>query len=743
MKKLYLSLAALGLLGLAACSDDDPVAQPSVPAEMTFTASLEAVPDGPALSWSAFDAISLFDGKANNDFTTADGGSDAQFVGIANSQAEAYRAVSPAIPGVERYNGRVAVSIPASAVGVSGGVAGKTWAAAYVANNGNKTLQFKNLCAFLKIQLKAVDRVVSVSVQANRNEPIAGAMQLGLFEEPTIEPAANGAVPAVTMTGTALDGTFYIAVCPQTLAGGYTLTLVNDEELRFTQVVPAEVTFEQNAVYDLGNFANVAWEAAVNPNPTQLPSVSLIRASFMDAPFNVLSNGDFEDWPNEPFGYRSAWWDRFPDVAMPYLGPGYNSSSALRIDNEIPGVWARAAMTVAIRPNTTYDFTCVAKAGGSNGSNCYITVNPFTVGPLQEIPGWSWAPQENWTPLATTIQSYGNFYADVYVGMWGDPGNYVTVDDLYLVPVGYDKRSMKTESAAAIAPVVNNSFDAVTSLGKAVAWRGTDGKIMIALSDLTVNGAHYDTAIAVTEEEDIASGLSISRFLKASGSLTPIGAANPGETIVPNDVFVIGNKTYMHYHARTYTNGDDWGASGAGFLVSEDNGRTWTRAPKMWRGKDQDGRFVAAAFAQKDGYLYMAGEPAGREPNTNWANMFMARVALTADITDPEAWEYWTDAEWVAGDETAVMIPACCLMTGARGEMALVYNERFDRFQLIYRDARLGGLAYRDADGVDGFWSGEKPLVGDEVMGGLGYAPSVIDVTADGELLLFVPQITY
>ncbi len=306
MKTYKLYFAALCLVTLAACNDDDSADLKSQPAEMSFTASIEEIAGGPASAWSASDAVSVFDGKANNVFTTAEGGPTAEFTGTANARAEAFRAIFPAVPGVERYNGRVAVSIPASQNGVAGGVApGAAWAAAYVPNNGSGNLHFVNLCAYLRISLRKADDVVSVQLQANRGEPLTGPVRVGLFEKPTVE-LASGNSPSVALTGNALDGTFYLAVLPQRLEGGYTLTMTNSEEMKFTVVVPGEVVFERSQAYDLGSFADIAWAAAVNPEPTQLPSAGVIRAGFADCEFNVMSEGDFEEFPSMPIGYRTS-----------------------------------------------------------------------------------------------------------------------------------------------------------------------------------------------------------------------------------------------------------------------------------------------------------------------------------------------------------------------------------------------------------------------------------------------------
>ena len=59
---------------------------------------------------------------------------------------------------------------------------------------------------------------------------------------------------------------------------------------------------------------------------------------------------------------------------------------------------------------------------------------------------------------------------------------------------------------------------------------------------------------------------------------------------------------------------------------------------------------------------------------------------------------------------------------------------------MIYRDGRQEGLVYRDAGNVDEEWSGEKPLAYDDLAAGI-YAPSVLEVNENGELVLVACQL--
>ena len=66
----------------------------------------------------------------------------------------------------------------------------------------------------------------------------------------------------------------------------------------------------------------------------------------------------------------------------------------------------------------------------------------------------------------------------------------------------------------------------------------------------------------------------------------------------------------------------------------------------------------------------------------------------------------------------------------------LVYNEKFGRWMMIFRSGHIGGLVFRDAEEIQGPWSGEKILTD-----GKDYCPSVIDQTPEGDLVFVTPQL--
>lgn len=752
-------ITILALAGLAACEQPQEDVKKDGPVDCELTATTENV-EGPSFEWAAGDKITVYDGKGKNSFETAAGGASAVFKGKVDSSAETLKAISPATTeGL--FSGYVNATIPTAQEAIEGGV-DKNAAFLAAESADAKTLNFKYLVSFAKVTVAEADKVVSISLSANGEEPLTGAVRAGIFAEPTLE-KRPAAVSNVTIAGE-LAGTYYLAVMPQTLASGYTLTLVNSEDNRATIVKSESVVFERAKVTDLGNLASIEWSEPVNPNPTTVPSVRVMKTSFQEADFNVVSDGDFEyfDGQRTHLDQRSNWRVMLEAETV----AGQSGKYAVKLVNNVPGRWWDAAVqSVPLKPNTDYVYTAYAK---SNTQYCYNGVNRMPVIGFDGTAlglGWSeigghpvdvnrgpgshgWAPNIEWTAQNIEFNSGEAFYADVFCRIAGDaadappliPGTgdgFIEFDNFRLVPKGYEHKSMDYKSNEILGSVKNASYDQIESLGKVTAWKNTDGTIAMVLSNFSVNGTTYDNAIAITENTDINSGVTIKQFLKDNGKFRPFLVAGEGElSIVPNDAFVVGDKVYMHYYAKTSQdpeNAEIWGIGYAGFAVSEDGGRSWTKCEKTWKG---DGCFPQAGFYEKDGYLYMVGSRAGRETTTYWANMYVAKCDMAADFTDPANWEYWNAFEWIKGDENASNVPICCLTVGPRSEPQLVYNEKFGRWMMILRSGHIGGLVFRDAEEIQGPWSGEKILTD-----GKDYCPSVIDQTPEGDLVFVTPQL--
>ncbi len=763
MKKSRFFLALLAIAGLVSCEETPDAPQPGAQVISEMTANISG-PEGVDLSWAAGEKITVYDGKGKNTFTTTDGGNPATFTGEASGAAETIYAVSPASTE-QIYSGYINLTVPTGQDGVVGGVdKDAALMTAFLSPVDAKVLDFKPVVGFAKITFKEADAVVSVELKSNNEEALTGQVRVGVFATPTIETRPN-VQSSVTLTGNPLSGTYYIAVIPQTLNAGYTLTIVNEAEKRVAVATTEPVTFEMGKVVDLGTFENIEWLEPVNPNPTTVPSVKVVKTSFKDAEFNIVSDGDLEYFGG--MSRRSNW--RYHNEVLKV--EGYTGNTAVNLFNNAAGRWWDPCIqSTALVPNTDYVYTAWGKSNTQYVYNGVFRMPEIGYDGTALGLGWSeigghpgdvargegshgWAPNNEWTEQRIEFNSGNAFYCDVFCRIAGDAAGAgpllpdgldanITFDSFRLVPKNYEHMSMEYNGLEIVGAVKNATFDQIESLGKVTAWRNVDGKIAMCLSNLTVNGVHYDNVIALTDNEDLTTAeLSISKMLKSGGKLLPFLEAEEGViSIVPNDAFVVGDKVYMHYYAKASqdpANAEVWTISYSGFAVSEDGGKTWTKCAKTWDGA---GCFAQAGFYEKAGVLYMAGSKAGRATTDYWANMYVAKCDMSADFTDPANWEYWDAFKWVKGNEAASNVPICCLTVGPRSEPQLVYNEKFGRWMMILRSGNLKGLVFRDSEEIQGPYSGEKILTDDDLTG-LSYCPSIIDQTTDGDLLMVVPQL--
>ena len=180
MKSLKFFFIALAAISMVACHKE-PADQPAAKAEdMTFEASITAVTGGPAVTFAKNDAITVFDSKSGNNFTTAAGGATASFAGKA-IKSDSYSAVYPALENTARYSGKASIVIPSVQTPVEGGVPAGEVAVAVTKDN---KLAFKYATGLLKVTVPAEEKIVSVEVVAKGGEALAGEAKL--LQEPTI-----------------------------------------------------------------------------------------------------------------------------------------------------------------------------------------------------------------------------------------------------------------------------------------------------------------------------------------------------------------------------------------------------------------------------------------------------------------------------------------------------------------------------------------------------------------------------
>jgi len=691
------------------------------PVDMTFNASLEAITGGPDATFATGDAITIYDQKSGNKFLITGSGGNATFSGQA-IVSDSYSAVYPALDNTFRYGGKFNATIPTNQKQNAGAMPDGAIA---IAHTSGTDLSFHYVTGFLKVNIPADQDVVSIEVSSVGEEAISGGARIPLEENSPIEMSAPSS--RVTLSSDALSGIYYIAVIPATLSKGYSLTAVDEFSRRASITVESEVSIEPGSVFDLGTLTNLQWSDDVeNPNPTLVPGVHMIKAGFDKADFNMISDGGFENLdPNNPFT-GTSW--QFPDAAgVLSIVDGHTGNRAARLDNATPGIWYQLTQTIALHEGSTYHYSAYINRTTPhmyNGVVDYLSKFRNEINGPSTYEGEGWKLYENEFTVGADDR-----WGDMFMGLWGDAGAYSIIDDVKIVPKDYSASSIETASIATLKQMNNKTFDEVTDADKTVIFGIGGGKYVIAFSNVTVRGVVYDNAVAIAEASSIADGISIRKLVKQGIKLVPFLEKAENEiSVVPNSGFTYNGKIYLHYYAKSAQdagNPDSWTASRAGFVVSSDGGLTWTKCSGEWLG---NGGYVESSFCIKDGVLYMLGNAAGRE-SSHFTTMRFARVSLDKDFTNPEEWEYFNRIRW---EKTETADLPVCLM-GSRGENAIVYNPKWNRFMIIYRSGIHGGLVFRDAETIDGDWSGEKILLKDP-DGVKLYAPSVLEVTEDGDI---------
>ena len=756
-KALFI-IAAIAIPLISCKKDPTPGPGPTDYQEITFNVKAASV-SGVDLGFTTGEAFSIFDGKANQKFVAT---SATAIRGTANAKADAFSALYPYNAEYRRTSGKVPVTIPSAQTPEAGKVAaGANFQVAHV-TSATEELKFSFMPALLKLNVADNKTVVSVTVSADGNEALTGDCNLTLAASPQCEKLGEG-LNKVTINGTDIKGAYYAAVLPGNVSS-FTVSLTSSDDYH-ADVKLAGAEFKSGVVTDLGTISNVSWVEPVNPNPTNVAGAVIVKASFQTADFNLVGDGGFEDYPRDTW----KWPGECPVEAT--LIDGHNSPKALRMvrtantgimtnleqgmvyTNLVNEGDIRWIMEFDARVSKTSNVDFYSGFGFFDDyGNWWKEVNGH--GAPEEVVenGRFFHNDEQWHHYVLDETNFpSQAWGTVHVGMWGNPDAnpcWSEYDNVVAYPKGYDIKGISTEpkSTTVIGSITNATFDQVDGLGKVVAWMDADNTVKLAFSDVVINGNKIPTAVAETESKDPTS-IQISKFYKSEGAFTGIIPVGEGEdAVVPDDVFILDGKTYMHYYGMYGLDPNftlNWKTDKSGFAVSEDNGKTWTAAPKTWApsawAANNDGKFSNATFVNRDGYTYMIGSHAGRD-NWLWGKSYAARVADGKDLTDPNAYEYWANPGWVDGaadGEWAISFTRHILQ-GDRGVYEIIWNPKFEVYQLFYRADAAQGIVYRDSKGPDAdgrwYWSGPKLLTKDEDTGVLG-SISVLKVEDDGSVV--------
>ena len=272
------------LMAMASCSSsDDEVAEikeESKLVPMTFTATQEsnaetrsALNGSNGVDWQAGDEISVFDGTGagcNHQFSLTGDASLGKFSGIASSEATSFTAVYPYTEGATLgEDGSVSgITLPAEQTAYKDSFDPK--AALMMAYSTDKSkLYFKNAVSLVKVTTDFDCKSIVLTAKEN----IAGTGKLTYNSgAPSISFTSNQSktitLKPASEDGVIAAGTYYIAVCPQTLSG-FSISFINSADTKaYTRTSTKNNQFNRSGIRNLGTFNELdeTWTSIIESN---------------------------------------------------------------------------------------------------------------------------------------------------------------------------------------------------------------------------------------------------------------------------------------------------------------------------------------------------------------------------------------------------------------------------------------------------------------------------------------------
>lgn len=266
-KNLYFLIAVAAMASVSCINDENGMDQtPSEAVTITATAENDAdsktsLSSGKVL-WHNADAVTVWNGKEAGEFTTADpdGSETVSFVAssLEYEGADEYLALYPHSESATFADGKVTTQVKAVQEAYADGFAKGVNVA--VAAGTDENLLFRNVCGYVKFTVPAgMTDLTKVEFEANGEEILAGNVNVTIADEPVAEVVSDG-VSSVSLEGTFEAGrSYYIAVLPQTLESGFTMTLTRGEETtEMSTTKPFKVT--RSKAKPVGELYDGTWQ---------------------------------------------------------------------------------------------------------------------------------------------------------------------------------------------------------------------------------------------------------------------------------------------------------------------------------------------------------------------------------------------------------------------------------------------------------------------------------------------------
>lgn len=269
-KNLYFLMVVAAMASVSCIKENINAVKPQIPSDaVTINAVAEndatlksSLSDGKVL-WHNGDAVSVWNGSAACEFVTADpdGTESAMFVASSSDyqQSDSYLALYPHSADALFADGKVNTAVPAVQEAFAGGFAKGVNVA--VASGSGESLLFRNVCGYVKFTVPAgMTDLTKVEFAANSpQEYLAANVSVTIADEPSAEVLSEGST-SVSLEGAFEAGaSYYIAVLPQTLSKGFTITMTRGEETS-TMTTDKPFTISRSKAKPVGELYDGVWQ---------------------------------------------------------------------------------------------------------------------------------------------------------------------------------------------------------------------------------------------------------------------------------------------------------------------------------------------------------------------------------------------------------------------------------------------------------------------------------------------------
>ena len=255
-----MTLLAASALLFTACTKDNPAGNESGkddgPTELTFNASREN------FTWSEGDALSVFDGESNNikfNLTDGAGKSGGKFSATVSSASGSFVSLHPyqKSASYSESDGKLSgVVLKSEQTAVAGDIDPEAAVMTAVSSKSGSNLTFKDAVGYVKLVTGFACTKITLSSN-NPAEALAGTMDISLslsgVPTPVLRP--DSSVSQLSLTGTIAAGSaYYLALCPVTVSGGYSLVFTAADGSEKRKDFTDELIITQGKTVDLGKF---------------------------------------------------------------------------------------------------------------------------------------------------------------------------------------------------------------------------------------------------------------------------------------------------------------------------------------------------------------------------------------------------------------------------------------------------------------------------------------------------------